>query len=345
MRSIFSVIVFMVASFVPLFANPSIVEVVELKRGDVLGTESFVGSLRFKNSSNLSSEVGGVVDRFFVDEGDSVKKGDMLVSFDSEILKMSIEAIRYELESIESNLERAKRDHQRQSALFEKGSISQKSFDDSKYSLMALESSKNAKFSELKRMQIQQIKKILKAPYDGVVLKKFLDIGEWANVGAPVVGIASSNNFEIVLNLPNRVINDIKVGQSVEIVVDSKSYSGEVNALILRGDSATRTFPVKIGVDGVSLIEGMEAVVSIPIGERSSEFVVPRDSIVNLQGKNGIFVIVDDSAMPIFVDIKGYIKEGVIVASPSLEDGGKLVVKGQERLRPNAKVVIKNVRQ
>ena len=118
-----------------------------------------------------------------------------------------------------------------------------------------------------------------------------------------------------------------------------KEIKGKVFVIVPRGDISTRTFPVKIRVkNDLSLIEGMEASVKLPTGEKRKALLVPRDAVITIFGKTVLFAVIDSKAVMIPVKVVGYEEMTAGVDADRLREGMKVVVKGNERLRDGQEV-------
>ena len=109
---------------------------------------------------------------------------------------------------------------------------------------------------------------------------------------------------------------------------------------------ATRTFPVKIRVanDG-TLAEGMEARVHLPQGVGGKTLIVPRDAIISTRGQVVVWAVIDGKAAPMPVYVVGYRGLSAGVKSKVLKEGMDVVVKGNERLRPDQPVAAQPMKQ
>jgi RND family efflux transporter MFP subunit len=193
----------------------------------------------------------------------------------------------------------------------------------------------------VERLRIELRKKTIKSPFDGVVIKKHVERGEWLSPGSVVATIANDNVIDIITEVPGGIVRFIDQNMSVTVKAGGKELEGKVSAVIQRGDISTRTFPVKIRVkNSISLIEGMEAMATLPVGDKQQTITVPRDAVISMFGMTVVFVVIDSKASMLPVNVAGYdgLKAGVI--AEGLQEGMKVVVKGNERLRDGQEVII-----
>lgn len=309
--------------------------------GQVAPQSDYIGTVYFSEVSDVASEVSGKIVRVEVEEGDIVKKGDVLIQLSSDLLNTEIRAAQSAYAEAKANYDLARRDDQRITKLFKSGSVHEGEYDSKRFKAIAMESELASSQAKLRRLQIQLAKKSIRAPFDGVVIKRDVYLGEWLSIGAEVAKLGMNNSYDVVVNVPQEVSQVVKPGLEVGISVGGKDYKGKVFAVIPRGDVASRTFPVKIRVIGEhGLAQGMEARVSLPSGLASETVVVPRDAVITLRGTTMVIAVVDGKAQPVPVHVVGYKGMSAGVRGNGLKADMDIVVKGNERLRPGQPVVI-----
>ena len=150
---------------------PSLVKTVKVKEGYANTLQNYVGTLYYDRNSNIASEVSGVVSDLYVKEGQSVKRGDLLLKLESSILEAKIKAKQATLDSMLAQQTKQKKDLDRATALLKRASISQSSYDTTFYTLEALNSQIDSQKAELQSMKIELQKKTIKAPFNAVLVK------------------------------------------------------------------------------------------------------------------------------------------------------------------------------
>lgn len=321
---------------------PPKVVVSEIKRGVVMPEAEFVGSVVYQEVSEVASEVSGRVDSVDFEEGQRVKEGEVLVRLNSELLEKTILATRASYEQALSELEKARIDLKRAENLLSESLISEQAYDEYRFRVKALEKRTASLRAEVERLEVELQKKAVKAPFAGVVIKRYVDRGEWLSQGEAIATIAKDDMVYIIVNVPESQIRHILPGMNIRVISGGEKMKGKVFAIIPEGDISTRTIPVKIEVkNNFSLMEGMEARVVLPSGKKMEAFTVPRDAIINMLGNNVIFAVSESKAKMIPVRIIGY--EGVLagIQAEGLTEGMKVIIKGNERLRDGQPVEIK----
>ena len=228
----------------------------------------------------------------------------------------------------------------RRKTLFKKKSISEQSYDETRYRVIGLQKRAAALKAQVEQFEIELHKKIIRAPFNGVVIKRHVDRGEWVSEGETVAVIGKDDIIDIVAEIPERYIPFIKNGMPVSAAVNGNNLSGRVIAIVPRGDVATRTFPIKIRTSNkYSLIEGMSARVILPTARSLNALIVPRDAVIAKFGQNVVYAVTDAKANMMPVQILGYDGLNAGIQAKGLSEGMLVVVAGNERLK-NQQVVV-----
>ena len=313
---------------------PAKVVVATVSTGEVAPQSEFVGTIFYQEMSDVASEVSGLVEAVQFEEGHRVNHQQILVKLSSDILEKRIRATVATHEQVLADLQEARIDFQRKEKLFKNQSISEQAYDENRFRVKRLEKRTESLQAEVERLELELKKSQIRAPFNGLVVKRHVDRGEWLSEGDPVAIIAKDDVVDIIVNLPERLLQEITVGARVKVTVGNKELSGKIITIVPRGDIATRTFPIKIRMPNtLSLIEGMTARVRLPTGKAVKSLIVPRDAVIPVFGKTVVFAVIESKARMIPVDIIGYTGLTTGVSARGLKDGMQVVVKGNERLR------------
>jgi RND family efflux transporter MFP subunit len=322
---------------------PALVEVAQVFQGETEPMVEFVGTVYYARKSDVAAEFEGVVERVFFEEGYKVKNGDPLVILGSDILDAVISATRADYELVLVELEQAKKELQRREPLYREGSVSESAYDEYFFKTKILENRSLSLKASLDRLLLEKKKKQILAPFDGLVMRKDAEKGEWVNDGGTVAIIADDSVVDIVVNVPAGLLKYLNPGKKLEVKTDSQNFTGEFLSFVPKGDVATRTFDVKIRLQNTAgLIEGMEARALLPSEAKRTGLKVPRDALIDKFGQNVIWLAKGSAAKMVPVQVIGYDGMNVGVAGAGLETGDMVVVKGNERLREGQPIRIGN---
>lgn len=329
----FKKLLIVVLSSVALYAagGPSLVETTKIIKGEVNPLQEFVGTLKFDRNSVLAAQNSGVVKGINFEVGDSVKKGQTLIQIDADLLNAQIKSAR-------ANAKSTKKDYERYSKLLETKSVSKKQYDDMKLKFITTKSTLN-------ELEIQKEKKSIKAPYNGIMVEKSIDLGEWVNAGTSLASIVDTSKAEITVNVPLSIYYGLKKDDTYDISVGKNIIKGKMSGAIPSGDKLTRTFPVKFkaNTSKIFVFDGQEAKVSLSKNAIQEALIVPRDAVIKRFGQNIVFIIDDKMiAQMIPVQIIAYLEDSVAIEGQGLAQGQNIVSKGNERVFPNSPVKIIN---
>ncbi len=325
-------------------SQTALVETQVLKKQEVNDLQEFVGTVNFDKKSKIASETSGVVKKISFEVGQKVKKDEVLIQIDSDILDAQIKASQSAVNMYEVQLKNTKKNYDRFSALIEKKSISQKVFDDSKVEYdVASENLISAK-AKLNELSIQKSKKIIKAPYSGVIVEKNININEWLDTGSQIATIVNTQELEVIFNLPISFIGGLKNGDVYDINISDEIIKAKLYAAIPSGDKLTRTFPVRFKADAKDkfIFDGASAKINFAKESKSVALVINRDAVIKRFNMDVVFTVVNDKAVMIPVKVITYFGLNAAIMADGLVEGMPIVTKGNERVFPDMQVQVLN---
>lgn len=322
-----------------------IVEAEPVKLGSITKTLSLTGNILPDAQVTLYAQVPGVVEKITIDEGDSVKKGQLIALIDASKYKLQLEQAQANLELAKVNEESTKKEYQRMKKLYEDNAISQQQMDaiDAKYkSAQAQLLQANAAYElALKTYKDCQIT----SPFDGVIAKRFIDAGELiATSMTPIATIVDIKKVKISVYVNEEDFALIKPGLPAKILVDAypdRIFEGKVSKVGSIIDASSRKLEAEITVDNgdAALRPGMFARVELAVASKADVPIIQYDyALKDLDGYY-VFVLEGDIAK------KRYIKPGLINGElmevvSGLSEGEMIVSFGQKRLKDGDKVEV-----
>lgn len=210
--------------------------------------------------------------------------------------------------------------------------------------------------AEVQRIDDQLAKHTIRAPFNGWIVQRFTEKGQWLARGGLVARIAELDTVEIEARVPESSIGSLRERTEVRLEFDAapdQTWIGTISRIVPQADLLSRSFPVKIRlenrvVDGDPVIKGgMLARAWLPVGTAGSVLVVPKDALV-LGGARPLVYCIDTTdathgtVRPVEVAL-GAAVEGHVAVRGGLEPGGLVVIRGNERLRPGMQVAFEAV--
>jgi RND family efflux transporter MFP subunit len=304
-------------------------------------SEAYVGNVRSTRSVMVATKMIGRVVRIAVEEGQAVQRGQLLVEVDAAEAQSAYEQARAGVAAAEIAVRNMEKDRSRFQRLRDQKAVTDHQFEQVEMGLAAAQAQKAQAEAGLRQAQtLLSYGKIL-APDAGIVTKKWMDAGNLAYPGAPILTIEDPRELELSVSVPEEKARALQVGQDAEVTSGSlgKALAAKVTAVVGAADPMTRTSTVKLAIpaDG-GLRPGL--FVSVRFAALAQEALAIPASAVRAQGQmDGVFV--DDGGVARLrwvqlgqrsgdlVQVLSGVKEGEAVVNPvpaGLRDGTPLEV-------------------
>ncbi|QAA80506.1 efflux RND transporter periplasmic adaptor subunit [Aequorivita sp. H23M31] len=255
------------------------------------------GKIEAANSSTLSTRMMGFVNKIHVNVGQKVSRGQLLVSINNSDLSAKQAQTNAGITEAQAAFNNAEKDYQRFQNLFAENSASQKELDDqrARYEMAKarLEGAKQMR----NEVQSQFAYVDLRAPFDGVITNKYIDEGDMANPGMPLISVEGQGGFEVTASVPESEISKINSGTEVKVLV--KSLGTELSGNVTEVSSSARNtggqYLVKVALDKTdsNILSGMYATVQFPVEKStdSSMILIPIEALVTRGELTGIYTV------------------------------------------------------
>ncbi|MDR2870189.1 MAG: efflux RND transporter periplasmic adaptor subunit, partial [Deferribacteraceae bacterium] len=293
----------------------------------------YVGTVAYESSSSVAAERAGRVDKVGVEEGQLVKKGDVLMSINADSLRYSIAAEKAKVAQQKATMDKYKRDFTRAETMYQEQTVSEQRYQDAGTDLEIQSQLYAVSLNQLRMLEEDLRKSSARAPFDGVVIGRSVTVGQWVNVGTEVYKVAG-RRLEAIVNVPQSMINSVKVGLEVPVKINNKYYQGKVRVVVPQGNASLRTFPVKIDIPyDAAILGGMDCTVMIPGNMALLAMMVPRDAIITLNNNTVVYVIDNGKAKAVTVRVLGYSGTNAGIQATGLVSGAQVITRGNENVR------------
>jgi len=229
------------------------------------------GTVISDNEKVITSRYMGFIKNVYVNEGDFVKKGQLLYEIDSSSIDSSKKEALFNIQIQENNLENLKINLQRYKRLYAKDLVPKYDLEQLQLKLSNVENMLNIAKAKLKEVNQQYQYLKIKAPNDGLILKKSIRSGEMAMPSMPALILSDLSSLKIKTEISESFLNSVKLGQEVKIYIESIALKtkGEIKAIIPNIQNMTHSFILKISFDtkDKKIYPGMYSKVLINTGE------------------------------------------------------------------------------
>ena len=314
--------------------TPVIVETAEAS--GIADTLEALGTLRAKESVEITAKVADTISAVRFDDGQSVEAGQVLVEqTDAEEAALLKEA--------ESMAKEAKRQYERIKSLAAKSSASESLLDERLQNWQTARAREEAVGSRLKD-------RLIKAPFTGHVGLRLISPGAFVSPGDIITTLVDDSSMKLDFTIPAIYLDTVKVGTQISAttpVYAGKSFVGTVNSIDSTINAATRSITVRalIPNEERSLVPGMLMTLNLDRNPRQA-IVISEEAIVP-KGNKTLVLVVDTSVTPHTASSRevtiGRRIAGRVEITAGLEEGETIISHGTLKVRPGSLVSIKAV--
>ena len=310
------------------------VKVEKLKKGDISSFVLSSSTIQAEYSVDVVVETSGIVEKIFFDEGDNVKKGDILAVVNYEELKLTKD------KKYMAYLD-AKKKFERTKSLFEKKLVSKEDYDKAEFTLKQSE-------IDYKDAKVKFDKSMIKAPFDGIITERYITVGQYVSPSQKAFSIVNTKILKAIVYIPEENVSRLKKGQKVILESDTtkRDFEGRVEKIssVVDPQSGTVKVTVRVKFDK-NVRPGMFVNVKIITDTKNNVLLVPKKAVIYQNDRKYIFVVDRDKKVVKKVELKaGYEnKDYFECLNKDLNDNTFVVVAGQNTLKDGDKVrVIEN---
>ncbi len=264
-------------------------------------SSSYAGSVEALEKVRLSTRISGWVDAIHVAEGDAVRKGAVLVSLRNQDLKAKLAQAQAAIQEAEVYYANMEKNLKRTESLFAQQAATQKELEDMQAAFASAKSGRERAYQMKNEVEEYLQYALLKAPFDGIVTRKYVEVGDLANPGQPIIEVENIRQAKIVAKVPEREISQLQLGMPVSIEVSARGKSatlltGAVDQIVPAADPMSRQFEIKVLVDnpGGQLKSGMFARIALKKAGDSTIFI-PASAIFRRGQLEGVYIADDQN--------------------------------------------------
>ncbi|MBO6559626.1 MAG: efflux RND transporter periplasmic adaptor subunit [Nisaea sp.] len=349
-----------VLSVLPAFAQgkASPVEVDEVREEPLTQTAPATGRFVALELGPVATRVAERVEEVSVRAGDRVEKGDVIARLADSRLRAERSLRASEVKKAEAQLARAsanrakaeqtlaRTEQLRGSNAFRKNALedAQRDLEAATASFAESEAEMARAQAELQLAEIALADASIRAPYSGVVLARHVVAGDHVQVGGAIVTLMNDEALEIEADVPAQRLSGLAPGVVVGAQLqDGRRMNAAVRAIIPEENPRTRTravrFTPELSEDAVRIAENQGVTVFIPVGMERTVISVHKDALLLDSAKPRVYLVQDGKVQPRTIIIGESLGNRFEVLE-GLAPGDKVVIKGNERLRPGQPVAV-----
>jgi len=304
------------------------VETLQIEPSVLRSTVKAVGTVLADASALLRAEVPGQIVGLHFNDGEAVVKGQRL---------FSIEATVFEAEANEAkaNAEQSEAAYTRARELIEDNLISATDFDTAR-------ANNNVSVARLLSSQARLSRTTIRAPFDGFVGLRQINIGDYATIGQELVGVVRLDPLRVEFSVPETRLAQLKIGQEINVAIGAypdATFEGVITAIAPQIDVTGHSVTIRARLPNpdLKLRPGLFAQVSITLAVKSDALMIPEQAIWPIGQTKTVFVVVDGKTLQKTVTT-GQRLPGWVEITSGLVAGEELVTAGQMKVFDGAAV-------
>jgi RND family efflux transporter MFP subunit len=324
------------------------------------------GTVEARIPVTLSARVTATVAKLHADQGDAVKRGQLLATLDDreldakraaasnaqETIARNVAAAKAAVAKAEAELDLARTKFKRDQDLVRSAYISQSAMDTSAAALRSAEANLDsakaalaARESEVRGVahEARYADTVLShtritAPMDGIVVERLAEVGVTVVAGTPLFRLVDPATVWVAMRVDESVVGRVSVGQSAQIRLRTgETLPGRVARIARQSDAATRELEVNVAFESppARFVIDQEAAVTVHVGEERG-IVVPVSALLENRGKSGVIVVADGRAE--FRPVETGAADGGRVIARKGVAAGDVIVARPAGVKPGARV-------
>jgi len=291
------------------------------------------GTIQPNEAVDLKSELNGLVEKIYFQEGQRVRKGDILLRLNDDETRAQLEKLTFSKKLYEDN-------EYRQKILLEREAISREEYE---IALTELRTSE----ADIKLLEVQINKAQIRAPFDGIVGLRNISEGSYLTPAASIVNIYSIDPAKIEFSIPARYTGLLGVGDKIYFYLDGTidQYEGTIYALEPLIDPTTRTLRLRATAPNKNskILPGQFARIEVVLEQLDSALLVPSIAVTPTSDTQMVYVAKNGKAEQRFIEIGTRTDTDIQVAN-GLSVGDTVITSGILQLRPGIAVNITTIK-
>ncbi|WP_242469305.1 efflux RND transporter periplasmic adaptor subunit [Rhabdochromatium marinum] len=251
------------------------------------------GMVEAVNRTTVSAQTQGVVEEIFYDVDDVVERGAVIARLRDTEHRARVAQAAAEMKSAVAQLEQAREEHKRIKGLFAKQNASDSEMDKANTALKSAQAKFEATQASLEQAQEQLDYTLIRAPYSGITTKRYVEIGEMASPGQPIMSGVSLDELRVSVDVPQSAIPAVREHSQVQVfATDGAPIETGGITVFPFAETGSNSFQVRVALVGQhpNLFPGMFVKTVFVVGEQL-ELRVPAAAVVYRSEVTGVYVV------------------------------------------------------
>lgn len=255
----------------------------------------FTGTIEAVNKATISAEVSGRIEELLFDVDDYVPQHAVIVRFRARDQQAALKQAKAGLAEASARLQEAKSEYQRISNIFARKLVAKSRLDSAEASFKAAQARVEAARGRLAQAEEQLEHTQVRAPYAGIVTKRFVEIGETVSVGQPLMAGLSLEQLRATVQVPQQLIQQIRETGQASILTDAgeRLTSDALTLFPLANENHSFTVRIELPKGQHGLYPGMLVKAGFPL-EQARRLLIDRRALVQRSELTAVYLLTEE---------------------------------------------------
>jgi RND family efflux transporter MFP subunit len=320
---------------------PANVRIVEAVAAELAPHSAAPGSVVSVNDSLVAAATSGKI-LWIAEVGSEVEAGDVIARIDPADAILERDESRADIKRLAARAEYLARLVERYEGLGEDGGESEAALDQMRADRDEAQQNLERARVQLRRAETALERTEVKAPFDGRVAAREVEVGEFANPGAAIVRLVNLEALEVTARAPDSLLAAVHEGDIIAVSNGAQSVDAKVRAVVPVGDAVSRMLELRLVLPETNWHIGSAVDVRLPRTAAKRVVAVDRDAVILRPDRITVFVV-GEGDVARQVDVETGVADGdLIEVIGDVKAGDRVVIRGGERLRDGQKVLIQS---
>ncbi|WP_257388068.1 efflux RND transporter periplasmic adaptor subunit, partial [Tahibacter caeni] len=318
-------------------APAATVAVAEATATKLAPTRWVPGSVVSRDDARIASVAAGRVVEI-AEVGSVVKRGERLAKLDDVPLRLRLEQARATAGRAKAQRDLAQSQMSRLAKLAPGNAVAQTQLDEARAALESASQELARADAERRSIEHDLNETEIRAPFSGVVSERFVQRGEYLQIGAAVAHLVDTGRLEARVQAPLALAPQVKAGQEIQVRLHGAVQPVTVRAVVPVGDERSRQFELRVSLPEDFALVGTAVEVALPESAGETALTIPRDALVLREAHTYVMRVKADNTAERVEVRAGAARDTLVEVTGELSPGDRVVVRGAERLSPGQAV-------
>ncbi|MCG8324753.1 MAG: efflux RND transporter periplasmic adaptor subunit [Thiotrichales bacterium] len=300
------------------------------------------GTVVGRFDSRVAAEVEGRLTKV-VEVGDRLQAGDVIAGIDRVRYELSLNEIEAELAPLQAELNFYERESERLDRLAEQNNAAKNRLEEIEMNRDQTMGKMRVVRAKLAMARDELSKTIIRAPFPGVVVERFMSKGERVDAGDQVIRLVDTEKLEVQARVPANSVFKFNPGEQILVKDGSREVLSTIRTVVPVGDELSRLYELRIENSMQEWTVGRAVKIAVPTDFPRKVVAVPRDALVIRSDGIRVYRVDKEGRSEMLKVLTGIANATHIEIKAGINAGDEIVVRGNERLRPGQQLMIQSL--